>query len=111
MAKQLTKEEFIEVAKEFGYDTDGEYSNYVAIYLNNERAANNLIAYLDAETKRGGCYGVRLNVSGAICTRGIGRTLASKEALKNHLKRVEKDTLFWKKQYKLRLIKSIGQDE
>lgn len=111
MAKQLTKEEFIEVAKEFGYDTDGEYSNYVAIYLNNERAANNLIAYLDAETKRGGCYGVRLDVSGAICTRGSGRTLASKEALKNHLKRVEKDTLFWKKQYKLRLIKSIGQDE
>ena len=111
MVKQLTKEEFIEVAKEFGYDTDGEYSNYVAIYLNNERAANNLIAYLDAETKRGGCYGVRLDVSGAICTRGNGRTLASKEALKNHLKRVEKDTLFWKKQYKLRLIKSIGQDE
>ena len=111
MAKHLTKEEFIEVAKEFGYDTDCEYSNYVAIYLNNERAANNLIAYLDAETKRGGCYGVRLDVSGAICTRGIGRTLASKEALKNHLKRVEKDTLFWKKQYKLRLIKSIGQDE
>lgn len=111
MAKQLTKEEFIEVAKEFGYNTDGEYSNYVAIYLNNERAANNLIAYLDAETKRGGCYGVRLDVSGAICTRGNGRTLASKEALKNHLKRVEKDTLFWKKQYKLRLIKSIGQDE
>ena len=39
------------------------------------------------------------------------RILASKEALKNHLKRVEKDTLYWKKQYKLRLIKSIGQDE
>lgn len=111
MAKQLTKEEFIEVAKEFGYNTDGEYSNYVAIYLNNERAANNLIAYLDAETKRGGCYGVRLDVSGANCTRGNRRTLASKEALKNHLKRVEKDILFWKKQYKLRLIKSIGQDE
>lgn len=79
--------------------------------MNNERAADNLIAYLDAETKRGVCYGVRLDVSGAVCTRGNGRTLASKEALKNHLKRVEKDTLFWKKQYKLRLIKSIGQDE
>ena len=111
MQKQLTKEEFIEVAKEFGYDTDGEYSNYVAIYLNNERAADNLIAWLDAETKRGGCYDIRLDCMGAICTRGNGRTLASKEALKNHLKRVEKDTLFWKKQYKLRLIKSIGQDE
>lgn len=111
MAKQLTKEEFIEVAKEFGYNTDGEYSNYVAVYLNNERAADNLIAWLDAETKRGGCYDIRLDCTGAICTRGNGRTLASKEALKNHLKRVEKDTLFWKKQYKLRLIKSIGQDE
>lgn len=111
MAKQLTKEEFIEVAKEFGYDTDGEYSNYVAIYLNNERAADNLIAWLDAETKRDGCYDIRLDCMGAICTRGNGRTLASKEALKNYLKRVEKDTLFWKKQYKLRLIKSIGQDE
>ena len=61
MAKQLTKEEFIEVAKEFGYDTDGEYSNYVAIYLNNERAADNLIAWLDAETKRDGCYDIRLD--------------------------------------------------
>lgn len=111
MAKQLTKEEFIEVAKEFGYDTDGEATNYVAIYLNNERNADNLIAWLDAETKRGGCYDVRLDCMGAICTRGNGRTLASKEALKNHLKRVEKDTLFWKKQYKLKLIKSIGQDE
>lgn len=111
MAKQLTKEEFIEVAKEFGYDTDGEYSNYVAIYLNNERAADNLIAWLDAETKRGGCYDISLDCMGAICTRGNGRTLASKEALKNHLKRIEKDILFWKKQYKLRLIKSIGQDE
>lgn len=111
MAKQLTKEEFIEVAKEFGYNTDGEYSNYVAVYMNNERNADNLIAWLDAETKRGGCYDVRLDCMGAICTRGNGRTLASKEALKNHLKRVEKDTLFWKKQYKLRLIKSIGQDE
>ena len=111
MAKQLTKEEFIEVAKEFGYDTDGEYSNYVAIYLNNERNENNLIAWLDAETKRGVCYDIRLDCMGAICTRGNGRTLASKEALKNHLKRVEKDTLFWKKQYKLKLIKLIGQDE
>lgn len=111
MAKHLTKEEFIEVAKEFGYNTDGEYSNYVAIYLNIERAADNLIAWLDAETKRGGCYDIRLDCMGAICTRGNGRTLASKEALKNHLKRVKKDTLFWKKQYKLRLIKSIGQDE
>jgi len=111
MAKQLTKEEFIEVAKEFGYDTDGEATNYIAIYLNNERNADNLIAWLDAERKRGGCYDVRLDCNGAICTRGNGRTLASKEALKNHLKRVEKDTLFWKKQYKLKLIKSIGQDE
>ena len=111
MAKQLTKEEFIEVAKEFGYDTDGEATNYVAVYLNNERNADNLIAWLDAERKRGGCYDVRLDCMGAICTRGNGRTLASKEALKNHLKRVEKDTLFWKKQYKLKLIKSIGQDE
>lgn len=109
MAKQLTKEEFIEVAKEFGYNTDGE--NCVAVYLNNEIAANNLIAWLDAETKRDGCYDIRLDCMGAICTRGNGRTLTSKEALKNHLKRVEKDTLFWKKQYKLRLIKSIGQDE
>lgn len=25
MAKHLTKEEFIEVAKEFGYNTDGEF--------------------------------------------------------------------------------------
>ncbi|MGN1393247.1 MAG: hypothetical protein ACI4V7_04210 [Succinivibrionaceae bacterium] len=111
MAKQLTKEEFIEVAKEFGYDTDGEYSNYVAIYLNNEIAADNLIAWLDAETKRDGCYDIRLDCMGAICTRGNGRTLASKEAFKNYLKRIEKDILFWKKQYKLRLIKSIGQDE
>lgn len=111
MAKQLTKEEFIEVAKEFGYNTDGEYTNYVAIYLNNERAADNLVAWLDAETKRGGCYDVRLDATGAICTRGEGRTLASKKAFKNHLKRIEKDTLFWKKQYKLRLIKSIGLDE
>ena len=111
MPKQLTKEEFIEVAKEFSYNVDGETSNYVAIYLNNERAADNLIAWLDAETKRGGCYDVRIDTTCAICTRGSGRTLASKEALKNHLKRVEKDTLFWKKQYKLRLIKSIGQDE
>ena len=111
MAKQLTKEEFIEVAKEFGYDTDGEYSNYVTIYLNNERNANNLIAWLDAKRKSGGCYDVRLLFTGEICTKGSGRTLASKEALKNHLKRVEKDTLYWKKQYKLKLIKSIGQDE
>ena len=111
MAKQLTKEEFIEVAKEFGYDTDGEYSTYVAIYLNNERNANNLIAWLDAKRKMGGCYDVRLLFTGEICTKGNGRTLASKEALKNHLKRVEKDTLYWKKQYKLRLIKLIGQDE
>lgn len=109
MAKQLTKEEFIEVAKEFGYDTDGE--NCVAVYLNNERNANNLIAWLDTERKIGRCYDVRLDCMGAICTRGNGRKLASKEALKNYLKRVEKDTLFWKKQYKLRLIKSIGQDE
>lgn len=109
MAKHLTKEEFIEVAKEFGYNTDGE--NCVAVYLNNEIAANNLIAWLDAETKRGGCYDIRLNCMGAICTRGIKRTLASKEAFKNYLKRIEKDILFWKKQYKLRLIKSIGQDE
>ena len=79
--------------------------------MNNERAADNLIAWLDAETKRDGCYDIRLDCMGAICTRGNGRTLASKEALKNHLKRVEKDTLFWKKQYKLRLIKLIGQDE
>lgn len=109
MAKHLTKEEFIEVAKEFGYNTDDE--NCVAVYLNNEIAANNLIAWLDAETKRGGCYDIRLNCMGAICTRGIRRTLASKEAFKNYLKRIEKDILFWKKQYKLRLIKSIGQDE
>ena len=111
MAKQLTKEEFIEVAKEFGYNVDGETSNYIAVYMNNERNADNLVAWLDAETKRGGCYDIRLDCMGAICTRGNGRTLASKDALKNHLKRVEKDTLFWKKQYKLRLIKSIGQDE
>ena len=111
MAKQLTKEEFIEVAKEFGYNVDGETSNYVAVYMHNERNADNLIAWLDAETKRGGCYDVHLLSTGEICTKGNGRTLASKEALKNHLKRVEKDTLFWKKQYKLRLIKSIGQDE
>lgn len=111
MQKQLTKEEFIEVAKEFGYDTDGEYSNYVAIYLNNERNADNLIAWLDAERKRGGCYDVRLLSTGEICTKGSGRTLASKEAFKNHLKRIEKDSLFWKKEYKLRLIKLIGQYE
>ena len=111
MPKQLTKEEFIEVAKEFGYNVDGETSNYIAVYMNNERNADNLVAWLDAETKRGGCYDIRLDCMGAICTRGNGRTLASKDALKNHLKRVEKDTLFWKKQYKLRLIKSIGQDE
>ena len=100
MAKQLTKEEFIEVAKEFGYNTDCEYSNYVAIYLNNKRNANNLIAWLDTERKIGRCYDVRLDCMGAICTRGNGRKLALKEALKNHLKRVEKDTLYWKKQYK-----------
>ena len=111
MAKQLTKEEFIEVAKEFGYNIDSQSTNYIAIYLNNERNANNLIAWFDAERKRGGCYDVRLLSTGEICTKGNGRTLASKEALKNHLKRVEKDTLYWKKQYKLRLIKLIGQDE
>ena len=111
MAKQLTKEEFIEVAKEFGYNTDGQATNYIAIYLNNERNANNLIAWLDVERKRGGCYDIRLGYQGAMYTRDHERTLVSKEALKNHLKRVEKDTLFWKKQYKLRLIKSIGQDE
>ena len=111
MAKQLTKEEFIEVAKEFGYNTDSQATNYIVIYLNNERNANNLIAWLDAERKRGGCYDVRFDCMGTICTRNNGRTLASKEALKNHLKRVEKDTLFWKKQYKLKLIKLIGQDE
>ena len=111
MAKQLTKEEFIEVAKEFGYNIDSQSTNYIAIYLNNERNANNLIAWFDAERKRGGCYDFRFGCLGTICTRNNGRTLASKEALKNHLKRVEKDTLYWKKQYKLKLIKSIGQDE
>lgn len=111
MQKQLTKEEFIEVAKEFGYNTDGEYSNYVAIYLNNERNADNLIAWLDATSFRGGCYDVHLLSTGEICTKGSGRALCSKEALKNHLKRIEKDTLFWKKQYKLRLIKLIGINE
>lgn len=111
MQKQLTKEEFIEVAKEYGYKVDGADSNYIAVYMNNERCADNLIAWLDAETKRGGCYDVRLLATGDICTKGNGRTLCSKEALKNHLKRIEKDTLFWKKQYKLRLIKSIGLDE
>ena len=55
MAKQLTKEEFIEVAKEFGYNTDSQATNYIVIYLNNERNANNLIAWLDAERKRCGC--------------------------------------------------------
>lgn len=111
MAKQLTKEEFIGVAKEFDYNTNSQATNYISIYLNNERNANNLIAWLDAKRKRGGCYDVRLLFTGEICTKGSGRTLASKEALKNHLKRVEKDTLYWKKQYKLRLIKLIGQDE
>ena len=61
MAKQLTKEEFIEVAKEFGYNTDSQATNYIVIYLNNERNANNLIAWLDAETKRGVCYDIRLD--------------------------------------------------
>ena len=107
----MTKEEFIEVAKEFGYNTDSQAINYIVIYLNNERNANNLIAWLDAERKRGGCYDVRFGCLGTICTRNNGRILASKEALKNHLKRVEKDILYWKKQYKLKLIKSIGQDE
>ena len=111
MAKQLTKEEFIEVTKEFGYDIVGENSSYVAIYLNNEINSDNLIAWLDAKSKIGGCYDIRLDYLGYICTRDNERILASKEALKNHLKRVEKDTLYWKKQYKLRLIKSIGQDE
>ena len=111
MKKQLTKEEFIEVAKEFGYHVDGHDSNYLAVYMNNERSADNLIAWLDAETKRGGCYDVHLLATGEICTKGNGRTLCSKEAFKNHLKRLEKDTLFWKKQYKLRLIKSIGLNE
>ena len=110
MEKQLTKEEFIEVAKEFSYDIISENSNCVAIYLNNEINADNLIAWLDAKSKRGGCY-IRLDCMGAICTRDNVRTLVSKKALKNHLKRVEEDILFWKKQYKLRLIKSIGQDE
>ena len=111
MAKQLTKEEFIEVAKEFWYNTDGQATNYIAIYLNNERNEDNLIAWLDVERKRGECYDVRLDCTAAICTKGNGRTLASKEAFKNHLRRIERDTLFWKKQYKLRLIKLIGQDE
>lgn len=111
MQKQLTKEEFIEVANEFGYNVGGKNSNYVAVYLNNVRCAENLIAYLDAEIKRGGCYDIRLQSTGEICTSGSGRSLCSKEAFKNHLKRIEKDTLFWKKQYKLRLIKSIGQNE
>ena len=82
MAKQLTKEEFIEVAKEFGYDTDGEYSNYVAIYLNNERNENNLIAWLDAETKRGVCYDIRLDCMGVICTRGKEEPWLQKKHLK-----------------------------
>ena len=111
MKKHLTKEEFIEIAKEYGYHVDGETSNYIAVYLNNERCADNLIAWLDVETKRGGCYNVRLDVTGAICTCGTGRNLCSKEAFKNHLKRIEKDAIFWKKQYKLRLIKAIGKDE
>ena len=111
MAKQLTKEEFIEVTKEFGYDIVGENSSCVAIYLNNEINSNNLIAWIDVKIKRGVCYDIRLDNLGYICTRDNERILASKEALKNHLKRVEKDTLYWKKQYKLRLIKLIGQDE
>lgn len=111
MKKHLTKEEFIEVAKEFGYKVDGETSNYIAVYMNNERNADNLVAWLDAERQKGGCYDVHLLATGEICTKGNGRTLASKEAFKNHLKRIEKDTLFWKKQWKLRLIKSIGLDE
>lgn len=111
MPKQLTKEEFIEVAKEFGYNVDGKDTNYIAVYLNNERCADNLVAWLDAERQKGGCYNVRLDVTGAICTSGTGRTLCSKEAFKNHLKRIVKDTIFWKKQYKLRLIKAIGKDE
>ena len=80
MAKHLTKEEFIEVAKEFGYNTDDE--NCVAVYLNNEIAANNLIAWLDAETKRGGCYDIRLNCMEAICTRGNRKHWLQKKHLK-----------------------------
>lgn len=110
MAKQLTKEEFIEVAKEFGYDIN-ESLYYVSIYFNNEIDPNNLIACINVESKRGKCFDILRTSLGNICTRGNGRTLASKEALKNHLKIVEKDTLYWKKQYKLRLIKLIGQDE
>lgn len=111
MAKQLTKEEFIEEAKEFGYNVNIDETKCLTIYINNEICSDNLIAWFNVETKECGCYDVRLDASGAICTSFDGRYLYSKEALKNHLKRVEKDTLFWKKQYKLRLIKSIGQDE
>ena len=52
MAKQLTKEEFIEVAKEFGYDIN-ESLYYVSIYFNNEIDPNNLIACINIEYKRG----------------------------------------------------------
>lgn len=111
MKKQLLKEDFVEIAKEFGYNVKIDGSNYKAIYLNNEISGEKLIAWLDVEAKKGGCYDVRLAFNGDICTKEHGRTLVSKEALKNHLKRIEKDTLFWKKQYKLKLIKLIGINE
>lgn len=111
MQKQLTKEEFIEVAKEFGYNVDIDETKCLTIYINNEISSNNLIAWLDSERKRGVCYDICLELTDDICTRDNEKSLCSKEALKNHLKRVEKDILYWKKQYKLRLIKSIGQNE
>lgn len=36
MQKQLTKEEFIEVAKEFGYNVDIDETKCLTIYINNE---------------------------------------------------------------------------
>ena len=86
-------------------------SKYKAICLNNEISGEKLTAMLDVEAKKCVCYDVCLNFNGDICTKDHGRTLASKEALKNHLKRIEKDITFWKKQYKLKLIKSIGINE
>lgn len=82
MKKHLTKEEFIEVVKKFGYNVYFDDSNCIAIYINNEICSNTLIAWFNVETKDCGCYDVRLDASGAICTRCYGRYLCSKEALK-----------------------------
>ena len=111
MAKQLTKKDFIKIAERYGYTIDGRDSNYIAIFLNNERGADNLLAYLDVSESKGGVYNLRLCSDGHIVTIGASRNIVSKEALENHLKRTVKDLLYLKRKYKLKQIQAIGRYE